>query len=508
MQLGLRIGLACAVGVALAVGCGDDAGGPEADVWVEAQDDGTTDGEAEADADTAEETFAEAEAESTPVCGNGVLEGAEGCDDGNLAAGDGCADCVVEDGWECAGEPSRCEPVGDWFVAPDGDDAAAGDREHPFATLNRAWEVVGAGEVIWVRGGTYEFREQQRLRDRSGSASAPIRVLGYPGEVPVLSRGAGYAANVGVRFTGDHVHFRGLVFAGYEQRPVAEGGGNVSSGLRVEDSSHNVFERLECRDNGHGMVIVGASDDNLVLNSDFHHNQDPYTADDPYGNADGLELAYVPAGLTNTVRGCRFWWNTDDGIDLWENDGNVSIDGCWSWSNGFVPETGTPAGNGNGFKLGITTVDHGVAVLRTLTRCIAFDNRAHGFDQNGGLCSMVLHNNTAFRNGGAGFAFAYGESPMDVRNDVSYGNVHGEAFSAGSVVEHVSWDGSVTVSDEDFAGLDSSGVDGPRQPDGSLPELAFLRPAAGSDLIDAGVDVGLPFEGSAPDLGAFETAGE
>jgi hypothetical protein len=44
----------------------------------------------------------------------------------------------------------------------------------------------------------------------------------------------------------------------------------------------------------------------------------------------------------------------------------------------------------------------------------------------------------------------------------------------------------------------------PRQPDGSLPVLSFLHLAGGSDLIDVGTDVGLPFLGSAPDLGAFE----
>jgi cysteine-rich repeat protein len=33
----------------------------------------------------------------TPVCGNGVLEGAEACDDGNLTANDGCSPtCIVE----------------------------------------------------------------------------------------------------------------------------------------------------------------------------------------------------------------------------------------------------------------------------------------------------------------------------------------------------------------------------------------------------------------------------
>ncbi|MFQ6036902.1 MAG: ankyrin repeat domain-containing protein [Sedimentisphaerales bacterium] len=45
---------------------------------------------------------------------------------------------------------------------------------------------------------------------------------------------------------------------------------------------------------------------------------------------------------------------------------------------------------------------------------------------------------------------------------------------------------------------------GQRNPDGSLPESDFLRLAPGSDAIDAGTDVGLPFVGKAPDLGAFE----
>lgn len=45
----------------------------------------------------------------------------------------------------------------------------------------------------------------------------------------------------------------------------------------------------------------------------------------------------------------------------------------------------------------------------------------------------------------------------------------------------------------------------PRQADGSLPEIDFLHLAKGSDLIDAGVETGLPFFGEAPDLGAFES---
>lgn len=58
----------------------------------------------------------------------------------------------------------------------------------------------------------------------------------------------------------------------------------------------------------------------------------------------------------------------------------------------------------------------------------------------------------------------------------------------------------------DFVSLDDSVACGPRQADGSLPNTNFLHLAAGSDLIDKGMNVGLPFTGIAPDLGAFEYA--
>jgi hypothetical protein len=45
----------------------------------------------------------------------------------------------------------------------------------------------------------------------------------------------------------------------------------------------------------------------------------------------------------------------------------------------------------------------------------------------------------------------------------------------------------------------------PRKPDGSLPDVDYFKLINSSDLIDTGVDVGLPYNGSAPDIGAFES---
>jgi hypothetical protein len=62
----------------------------------------------------------------------------------------------------------------------------------------------------------------------------------------------------------------------------------------------------------------------------------------------------------------------------------------------------------------------------------------------------------------------------------------------------------VQVNDEDFAGLAEEELTKPRQLNGDLPQISFLRLAKESDLIDRGEDVGLPFAGRSPDLGAFE----
>jgi hypothetical protein len=68
-----------------------------------------------------------------------------------------------------------------------------------------------------------------------------------------------------------------------------------------------------------------------------------------------------------------------------------------------------------------------------------------------------------------------------------------------------SWNlASVSVTSADFQSASLDGWDAPRLPDGSLPALPYLHLASGSDLLDKGVDVGLPYTGAAPDLGAFE----
>ena len=61
------------------------------------------------------------------------------------------------------------------------------------------------------------------------------------------------------------------------------------------------------------------------------------------------------------------------------------------------------------------------------------------------------------------------------------------------------------IADNDFVSIDASALKGPRKSDGSLPDIDYLRLESGSDLVNAGVDLGLPYTGAAPDIGPFES---
>jgi pectate lyase len=142
------------------------------------------------------------------------------------------------------------------------------------------------------------------------------------------------------------------------------------------------------------------------------------------------------------------------------------------------------------------------------------DNRNSGFYANHHLVGSDWLNNTAYRNG-ANFNLL-GRLP-DNKTDVpgSGNRLHNNLsyHSRGLIVQfvpeqnqasHNSFAMEMTLHDGDFESLDSSELQWPRQADGSLPKINFLHPAENSTVINRGADVGLPYRGTFPDLGAFE----
>ena len=183
------------------------------------------------------------------------------------------------------------------------------------------------------------------------------------------------------------------------------------------------------------------------------------------------------------------------------------------WGN---PANGVDVnGNATGIELPSDPIAHGVQILNVTAAMNG--SRNFQFDENPTTASPptqhILRNNISFS----------GSTTINTGNTADHNTFNGPNGSpAGlgasaadflSIVDPVTTNGSFHPAG---TGGDRSGATmpvyatgpavGPRQADGSLPILDFLHLAPGSHLIDAGVDVGLAFNGLAPDVGAFETS--
>lgn len=416
----------------------------------------------------------------------------------------------------------------EYFVAPDGSDAGAGSREAPFATLQRAQQAVAPGDTVYVRGGTYRLTEAHIARkerifayvtllDRSGAPGRRITYQAYPGERPIFDfsavKPAGHRVHA-FRVTGSWLHLKGLEVVGVQVTIT----GHTQSICFDNQGSDNVYELLSMHD---GMAIglwIGNGSNNLVLNCDAYRNHDTVSGDKRGGNVDGFGYHGPKGSVNNVFRGCRAWFNSDDGFDFINSGEAATIENCWAFYNGYSPDF-APLADGNGFKAGGhagTRVERlPQPIPRHVVRgSVAVRNKANGFYANHHIGGLEFTHNTAYRNrvnfnllgrqaDNATLVPGYGHR---LRNNLG--------FAGGTEVAQLDADACdlagnyfqlpITLVAADFLGLDEADLMKPRQPNGDLPDVPFLRLAPGSQAIDRGVDIGRPYHGRAPDLGAFE----
>jgi MYXO-CTERM domain-containing protein len=392
-----------------------------------------------------------------------------------------------------------------YYVSTAGSDTAAGTLAKPFLTVAKAQTAATAGDTVYIRGGTYAFTGSGTggvVFTKSGAAGAPISYFAYPGEVPVFDLSGLTPSN---RVTGldvhcDWVHLKGLEVTGVHQYAS----GQDSWGVRIR-GSNNVIENLNVHHNDAPGVFITSGANNLISNTDSHHNWDYLE-----GGGSGDGFGCHSSGGGNVLRGCRSFDNSDDGFDFINAAGSCTVERSWAFRNGYEPDTTTAAGNGAGFKSGgygsPPVVPASGAAEHSVRQCVAFGNRAEGFYANHHPGRINFFNNTAFRNPANYNMLADAGYPSDhvIHNNVAMATGSSISNFTGGVATFNSWDLSVTVNAADFASVTEALANTARSADGSLPDIALVHLVAGSDLIDAGTDVGLSYAGEAPDLGAFE----
>lgn len=423
------------------------------------------------------------------------------------------------------------------YVAPDGNDVSnTGTIESPFESIQKAQQMVSPGDTVYIRGGTYQVREDQisevvsnlfasiTYLDKSGTENNRIKYWAYPGETPVFDFSEVKPPNrrvVGIYVRGNYIHIKGLEMTGI-QTTITE---HTESYAIYSRGNHNIYEQLSLHDNVGTGIRHFRGGHNLFLNIDAYRNWDTVSQDGRGSNNDGIGVHPDSDGVGNVIKGCRVWFNSDDGIDIIRADAPVRIDSSWAFYNGFDTNFNS-LGDGSGFKFGGYAYDGPdrlpeVIPTHTITFSIAARNKAHGFYANHHLAGNIWYNNSAFQNPN-NFNMLNRPSREDTEdinidgydhiliNNLSY--QRGFAFRHvinldfnNSTLETNSWQLSGSLSDSDFESLDIDLLASPRKADGSLPDVDFMRPKEGSRIIDAGTDIGFNYLSTAPDLGAIET---
>jgi parallel beta-helix repeat protein len=421
----------------------------------------------------------------------------------------------------------------EFYVAPNGNDANAGTKTNPVETIKRAQELASSGDTVYIRGGVYTMREDQIAQyssiwayvtklDKSG-----ISYLAYPNETPVFDYKNIKPANYRITafyINGSNIHIKGIEITGVQVTITT----HTQSECFEIQGSNNILEQLKMYDNMAIGVYILRGSNNLILNCDAYRNWDSVSEGGVGGNTDGFGC-HAPVGHKNNIfRGCRSWYNSDDGFDLISSGEPVLIDNCWAFYNGYSINTSTNVvtsrGDGNGFKAGgygSTAVNQlpNPIPRNTIQFCLAVGNKQSGFYSNHHLNGSNWYNNSAYRNKRnynmlnrkAANAIDYltdvpGWSHI-MSNNLGFGATTSELTDidkAACALTNNYFDLPLTINNSDFLSLDETVLTAPRQADGSLPKNNFMRLQSSSNIIDAGANIGFPFKGTAPDLGCFE----
>jgi hypothetical protein len=216
-----------------------------------------------------------------------------------------------------------------YYVAVNGSDTNAGTLERPFATINKGTPLLAAGDILYIRGGTYN---QTITVENSGTVGAFITVMGYPGETVVIDGqdvlptgvwGALFAVTGNYAVVRDvtvkNSNWMGLVLKGHHDQAIS---------VKSYGNKEN------------GILVVG--DYGRVENCEVWWNckSNEYGKNERAGWASGLSAARHPQHAL--LRNNRVWNNWGEGLSTYEAEytnmeDNVVYDN-WS-ANVYLSDT-------------------------------------------------------------------------------------------------------------------------------------------------------------------------
>ena len=419
-----------------------------------------------------------------------------------------------------------------------------GGQDGPWLTIQRAANTMMAGDTTYVRAGTYY--ESGIIFAHSGVPGAPITLANYQSEEVVIDGSQSTDGYPGIWIVEGRGHY---VIQGFTIHNVDV------SGIATDANTTELFQNITIRDcilhdNGWSGIDLAAVDGFVVDNVHAYNNA--YYGLDITGSADGTLSA-----ANGVVRNSSFYNHTgDEGHGLAINQGHdITVSYSVAHHNTI-----------HGFDVSDWPKYGELSCDITFERNFSYDNGVAGFAVNSDSHHVVYRNNVAWKNGAAwaghGVASGFwcyegcwhvawvnnvslensdagfwvedqlgiygtpGDNLLVFKNNIAYNNDPRGYAAALVIMGDNTW--QVIATHNDWSVLPGYEVAVINQGAEYTPEAInngafqtgnisvdpqFVDPTGpdvhlqpGSPCIDAGVDVGLPYLGLAPDMGAFEFA--
>jgi parallel beta-helix repeat protein len=375
-----------------------------------------------------------------------------------------------------------------YYVSLQGRDSNPGTQDAPWGSLQHAIDVAGPGDTVLMRGGTYETDEVWIRGDRGmgGADGQYLTIKNYPGELVsvggdrrIIVDGANF-----MRIEG--LHFR-LPY-------------NVSGGGEAFQVVNNTFNGPQPKFG----AIEFFSDNGLVQGNVIQITGGGNTQDH------GI---YLHAGHNNIVRNNVISGMSGYGIHVYDA---VASGGQWAAAgyNNITIEGNVITGSRE--RAGIIIYPDEIEAQNfKIQKNVIANNPINGIRIRGNTHDIEIYNNT-FYNNGWGAANADDQSAIslrdqEIRNVVVKNNIIEMSQSGAFHIQNREQSEGVVAERNLYWGQGSPQLRNVTDPSALYGDALLKNPdnndfqiLQASPAIDAGVNVGLPFKGSAPDLGAIE----
>lgn len=359
-----------------------------------------------------------------------------------------------------------------YYVSTTGSDANNGlSEETPFLTVKKGTDTMAGGDTVLVRGGTYTEQHIVRIR-YSGSPSSPTKLAAYPGELPIINfvdgitgntervlliqQNAGSSQEIAyVNIEGLEIknayngirwyNCRGCLIKNNHVHTVRNSPVLGTGGVDTVIEKNILADSGQVSQGGHGVYLTGS---NYVIRRNLIYNVYSYGIQ-LKGNQNPDPSRHPSVEFSDTVNAVIqhnliAYENDSAGIVIWgSRDDNAKIE------NNIFYENDADGGSVNGIN------------------CVSCS----------GSTGIAIRNNIFYATGSGGTG-AISSGLVDGVNYTQSGNL-------------------INGTNPGFVNGGSNAL--PASPDWRLS--AHNGPA-----VDAGVDVGLPYNGSAPDIGPWEVS--